>query len=161
MNKSIRGAWYSSVTTGTWAKSRVHGKPLHKINSGFQEEVNMKKKVLGLIGALEIELTGTDDIALLGLVGQIDSYTAEEITKIIDSHINNGNFKVIIDVTNVDYLDSAGLSALINIKTKLGKYKGGLRIVGLKGKAKEVFDLAGLTDLFDLFESREKAFEDF
>ena len=121
----------------------------------------MKKKVLGLIGALEMELTGTDDIAVLKLAGQIDSYTAEEISKIIETHINNGNFKVIVDLTNVDYLDSAGLSALINAKTKLGKHTGDLRIVGLKGKAKEVFDLAGLTELFNLFESREKAFEDF
>ncbi len=121
----------------------------------------MKKKVLGLIGALEIELTGTDDIALLSLAGQIDSYTAEEITKIIEAHINNGNFKVIVDLTNVDYSDSAGLSAFINAKTKLGKRTGDLRIVGLKGKAKEVFDLAGLTELFNLFDSREKAFEDF
>jgi len=121
----------------------------------------MKKKVLGLIGALEIELTGTNDIAVLGLSGQIDSYTAEEVTKIIDSHINNGNFKVIVDLTNVDYLDSSGLSALINVKTKLGKHTGDLRIVGLEGKAKEVFDLAGLTDLFNIFSSKEKAFENF
>ena len=121
----------------------------------------MKKKVLGLIGALEIELKGTDDIAVLELAGQIDSYTAEEITKIINSHINNGCLKIIIDLTNVDYLDSSGLSTLISVKTKLGKHTGELRIVGLKGKAKEVFDLAGLTDLFNLFDSREKAFEDF
>ena len=121
----------------------------------------MKKKVLGLIGALEIELTGTDDIAVLDLAGQIDSYTAEEITKIIDSHINNGNFKIIVDLTRVDYLDSSGLSALINAKTTLGEHTGDLRIVGLKGKAKEVFDLACLTELFNLFDSREKAFEGF
>ena len=85
----------------------------------------------------------------------------EEITKIINSHINNGCLKIIIDLTNVDYLDSSGLSTLISVKTKLGKHTGELRIVGLKGKAKEVFDLAGLTDLFNLFDSREKAFEGF
>jgi anti-sigma B factor antagonist len=132
-----------------------------KLIASFKRRYHMKKKVLGLIGALEIELEGTDDIALLKLSGQIDSYTAEEITKIIDSHINNGNFKVIVDLTNIDYLDSAGLSAMINAKTKLGKHAGDLRIVGLKGKAKDVFDLAGLTDLFNLFDSREKAFDNF
>lgn len=121
----------------------------------------MKKKVVGLIGALEIELKGTSEIALLELSGQIDSYTAEEITKIIDTHISNGNFKVIVDLTNIDYLDSAGLSALINMKTRLGKRTGDLRLVGLKGKAKEVFDLAGFTSLFNNFDSHEKAFEDF
>jgi anti-sigma B factor antagonist len=121
----------------------------------------MKKKVLGLIGALEIELTGTDDIAVLKLSGAIDSYTAEEITKIIDSHINNGNLKIIVDVADINYLDSAGLGAFINAKTRLGKNNGGLRIAGLKGKAKDVFELAGVTGLFEIFDSREKAFEDF
>jgi anti-sigma B factor antagonist len=121
----------------------------------------MKRKVLGLIGALEIEFKGTDDKAVLELSGQIDNYTAEEIAKIINSHIDNGCYKIIADITNVDYLDSSGLNTLINAKTNLVSHKGDLRIVGLKGKAKEVFDLAGLTDLFNLFDSREKAFEDF
>ena len=121
----------------------------------------MKKKVVGLVGSLEIELKGTEDIALLELTGQIDIYTAEEITKIIDAHMDKGNFKVIIDLTNVTYLDSAGVSALINAKLKLSKKSGDLRLVGLKGKAKEVFELAGLLDMFDKFDSHEKAFEDF
>ncbi len=121
----------------------------------------MKKKVLGLVGALEIELKGTDEIALLQLTGQIDSYTAEEITKIIGSHMSNSSFKVIVDLTGIDYLDSAGLSALINAKTKLSKSGGDLRLVGLKGKAKDVFDLAGFTPLFNNFNSHEEAFEGF
>ncbi|MDD5504363.1 MAG: STAS domain-containing protein [Candidatus Omnitrophica bacterium] len=121
----------------------------------------MKKKILGMIGTLEIELKGTDDIAILELSGQIDSYTAEVITNIIDSHINKGNLKIIADLTNIDYLDSAGLGAFINAKTRLGTNKGELRLVGLKGKAKEVFDMACLTDFFKIFESREQAFENF
>jgi anti-sigma B factor antagonist len=121
----------------------------------------MKKKVLGLVGALEIELEGTDDIAVLKLSGQIDNYTAEEIKKIIQSHIDKGCFKIIADLTNIDYLDSMGLSVFINAKTRLGKHTGDIRIVGLKAKAKEVFELAGLVDLFNLFDSREQAFEGF
>ena len=121
----------------------------------------MKKKVLGIVGALEIELKGTNRIALLELSGQIDSYTSEEITKIIEAHVDKGNFKVIVDLNKVDYLDSSGLSALINAKIKLSKRQGDLRLVGLKGKAKEVFELAGLLDMFEIFDSHEKAFEKF
>jgi len=121
----------------------------------------MKKKVLGTIGALEIELEGIKDIMLMVLSGQIDNYTAEEITKIINQYINNGNSKVIIDLTKVNYLDSAGLSALVNAKIKLSKRNGGLRLVGLKGKAREVFDLAGLIQMFDIYENHEAAFEKF
>jgi len=121
----------------------------------------MKKKVIGLIGALEIELNDTNNIALLKLAGQIDSYTSEEITKIIDTHMDNGHFKIIVDLSNVDYLDSAGLGALINAKARLKKRTGDIRLVGLKGKAKEVFDLAGFTVLFNNFDSCEKALEGF
>lgn len=121
----------------------------------------MKKKVVGLIGALEIELDAADDIALLKLTGQIDSYTAEEIKKIIDAHMDNGHCKVIVDLSNIDYLDSAGLSTLIHAKTRLGKRNGDIRLAGLKGKAKEVFDLAGFTVLFNNFASCEKALEGF
>ena len=121
----------------------------------------MKRKILGLVGSLEIELKGTDKIALLELTGQIDSYTSQAITEIVDSHAEKGNFKVIIDLSKVDYLDSAGLAALINANIRLSKKQGGLRLVGLKGKAKEVFDLAGLSSMFEVFETNEAAFEDF
>ncbi|UCH11954.1 MAG: STAS domain-containing protein [Candidatus Omnitrophota bacterium] len=121
----------------------------------------MKKKVLGAVGALEIELEGTENIMLMVLSGQIDNYTSEEIAKIINEHISKGNLKIIVDLTKVDYLDSAGLSCLINAKIRLSKRNGGLRLVGLKGKAREVFDLAGLTQMFDIHENREAAFEGF
>jgi anti-sigma B factor antagonist len=122
---------------------------------------DMKKKVLGLIGALEIELEGADDIAVLKLSGQIDSYTAQEIKKIIDTHIDQGKCKIIVDLSHVDYLDSMGLSVFINAKTRLGQKTGDIRLAGLRGKAKDVFELAGLTNLFNLFDSREQAFHDF
>ena len=121
----------------------------------------MKKKVLGIVGALEIELEGLGDIVLMILTGQIDNYTAEEITKLINEHINSDNLKVIIDLSKIDYLDSAGLSSLINAKIKLSKKNGDLRLVGLKGKAREVFDLAKLTQMFNIYESREDAFVGF
>jgi len=121
----------------------------------------MKKKVLGLVGTLEIEFKGVDEIALLELSGQIDSYTSEEITKLLDTHLANGKSKAIVDVTEVDYLDSAGVSALINSKLKLAKKGGNLRLIGLGGKTKEVFELAGLLNMFEIFDDREKAFENF
>lgn len=121
----------------------------------------MKKKVLGIVGALEIELERTGDIMLMILTGQIDNYTSEEITKIINEYINEGNLKIIIDLNNVDYLDSAGLSVLISSKIRLSKRKGDLRLVGLKGRAKEIFNLANLAQMFNIYENREAAFEGF
>jgi len=121
----------------------------------------MKKKVLGLVGALEVELKAVGDLALLVLSGQIDSFTAEEITKLIDVVISNEKFKVVVDLSEIDYLDSAGVSSLINSKLKLTKKGGGLRLAGLQGKAKEVFELAGLLNMFELFEDRQQAFEGF
>ena len=119
----------------------------------------MKKKVLGIVGSLELELEGRDDTAILILSGQIDSYTAEEITKIIESHISQGNLKIIVDLAKVDYLDSAGLSALISCKIKLSKRNGALKLVGLAGKAKDVFEITGMTQMFEIFETREDAFK--
>ena len=121
----------------------------------------MKKTVMGIVGSLEIELEGFDKIVMVILRGQIDSYTSEEITKIIYESIDRGNTKVIIDLTNVDYLDSAGLSSLISSKIRLSKQGGILRLVGLKDKAKEVFDLANITQMFEIFETRDQAMEGF
>jgi anti-anti-sigma factor len=119
----------------------------------------MKKKVLGIVGSLEIELEGFGDIILMVLSGKIDSYTSEEITKLVTEHVNKQKLNIVIDLNSVDYLDSSGLSSLISAKIKLSKKGGNLRLVGLKGKAREVFDLANLTQMFDRFETREEALE--
>jgi anti-anti-sigma factor len=121
----------------------------------------MKKKVLGLIGTLEIELLGTDDVMVIDLAGQIDSYSAEEVSKLIEAHIHNQRVKVIVDLNKITYLDSAALSMLIKNKISLSKRGGDLRLVGVKAKAKEVFELAGLLGMFGIYESREDAFEGF
>jgi anti-sigma B factor antagonist len=119
----------------------------------------LKKKVLGMMGALEIELEGFGDIVLMALSGQVDNYTAEEITKIIDEYIIKGDLKIIIDLAKIDYLDSAGLSAFINARIRLSKRNGVLCLVGLKDKTRQIFEIAGLTKMFDIYESREAAFE--
>ena len=121
----------------------------------------MKKKVLGLVGTLEIEIRESEDTVLMRLSREIDVYTSEEIEKIVTACIDTGKYKIIVDLSNVTYLDSSGLSALINCKIRLSKRKGGLRLVGLNNKAKAVFELAGVITLFDRFDKLDDAIAGF
>ena len=64
-------------------------------------------------------------------------------------------------MSKVEYIASAGLSTIINSKSKVFKKGGNLRIVGIQGKAREVFELAGLLDIFEIFDNQQRAFKNF
>ena len=65
--------------------------------------------------------------------------------------------KIVIHIKNTN-----GAALTLDYKIlAYAKNGGDLRLVGLKGKAEEVFKLAGLRDMFSVYDTHESAFEDF
>jgi len=50
---------------------------------------------------------------LLSLEGKVDSYTAPDLTKAIESLNNDGQFKIVLDLGKLEYMSSAGFRALL------------------------------------------------
>jgi anti-sigma B factor antagonist len=66
----------------------------------------------------------------------------------------------VVDLTGVAFIDSSGLATLIEALQAVGKYGGKLRLCGLSPEVRKLFDLAQLSTIFDLRDTRDDAMGD-
>ena len=90
---------------------------------------------------------------LLSLQGKVDSYTAPDLTKAIEALNNNGQFKIVLDLGNLDYMSSAGFRALLIGQRNCKRYnRGEIVLASVPKKISDALELTGFTPLFRIFD---------
>ena len=87
------------------------------------------------------ELTINRNQVQVNLSGSIYVENVAEILDSFNGLIDKGYTTLIVDLSSVDYIDSAGLGALIAIHKRARVRSGGLMIKGQKGLIKELLEL--------------------
>lgn len=75
---------------------------------------------------------------------------AEELREVLASGISSGYNKIIIDLSECEFIDSTFLGVIVNSLKKVAKNNGDLKLVGFKPAVKAMFEL---TRMFRVFES--------
>ena len=91
------------------------------------------------------------------LRGELDLGTAAQLTATLDAAIRESRGAFVIDLCEVTFLDSSGVSVLVRARAVLGREERALLIVCPPGPARRIFELAGIADLLELFETRDQA----
>lgn len=94
---------------------------------------------------------------LLAVEGQVDMHTRDELRTKLREVLERRSTPVVVDFTRVPFIDSSGLSTLIEALQAVGKYGGRLRLCGLTPAVKNLFKLSNLISIFDIRETREDA----
>jgi anti-sigma B factor antagonist len=89
--------------------------------------------------------------------GEVDIETAPRVTAALDAAIRETHGALVVDLSDVEFLDSSGLNVLLRARALLGREERALVIVCPPGPARRIFDVAGVADLLHLFGSRELA----
>lgn len=93
------------------------------------------------------------DLVILAPRSRLDTATAPELERTAAETIDGGIRKLIIDLSQVEYVSSAGLRVLLVAAKRLKGEEGHLGICSLNVQVKEVFELSGLTTLINCYES--------
>ncbi|HBF40753.1 MAG TPA: anti-sigma factor antagonist [Anaerolineaceae bacterium] len=102
---------------------------------------------------MEIENTQFKHCDLIKVTGRVDSSTAPRLAEAINNILDAGRFKIVLDLTKLEFISSAGLRVLISTQKTCKRYnRGEVVIAGMPEYIKSVFDLAGFTPLFRLFD---------
>ena len=89
--------------------------------------------------------------------GEIDVYTAPLVREKLDEQITAGRTDIVVDLTDVTFLDSTGLGVLVG-RLKLTRTMGGsMRIVGTDDRVLKVFSITGLDKVFEMHDDLESA----
>ena len=106
---------------------------------------------------LDLETSTRDGHAVLALRGEIDVYTAPLLRQAILDLIEQGKLNVVIDMHEVDFLDSTGLGVLVEGLKRVKTREGSFAIVAIEDKILKIFDITGLNKAFPIHGSVEEA----
>lgn len=107
------------------------------------------------------ELTISTDsmkrVQLVTVSGRVDSSTAQEFDSAIQSLFDKGHHNLVLNLSEVSYMSSAGLRTLVSAMKESKRQGGKIALASLSDRVKEVLELAGLNNLFDIYEENTAA----
>ncbi|MBI5680286.1 MAG: STAS domain-containing protein [Methanobacterium sp.] len=106
---------------------------------------------------MEIGKKSVDNVEIIPLNGRLDAYSSSQVEKTINSLIEDGKIKIVVNFKEIEYISSSGLRVMLASLKKLKKINGDIKLACLKPYVLEVFEIAGFTHLFDIYESEEEA----
>ena len=87
---------------------------------------------------------------VVALAGDFDMSGVEKFHSCIDELIDSSNgAELIVDLSDVTFIDSSGIAAMLEARRLVTREHRELRFENLTAPASRLFELAGLTDLFD------------
>jgi anti-sigma B factor antagonist len=102
---------------------------------------------------MEITIKKFKHCDLLSIKGKVDSYTAPDLTKAIESLNDNGQFKIVLDLSELEYMSSAGFRALLIGQRNCKRYnRGEIVLASVPKKICDALELTGFTPLFRMFD---------
>ena len=106
---------------------------------------------------MEIGVEKTGDVAVVALRGEhLDASIAEEFKRDI-APILEANSKVVFDMGQLDFVDSAGLGAILSCLRRLSAAGGDLKLSEMTRPVRAVFEIARMHRIFDIFPTKEEA----
>ncbi len=97
------------------------------------------------------------DMLFISLKGRIDDGNAQSLEDNLGKLIDNGAKELIIDCSQIEYINNAGLRTLVNLAKKALNAEGRIALHSLSQPAKEIFDKTGFSMVSRIYDTREEA----
>jgi anti-sigma B factor antagonist len=94
---------------------------------------------------------------VLPLKGEIDLHVSPVVTASLNAMIDQNPERVVIDLSEVTYIDSAGLAALIQAMQRVEAYGGKFLLAGLQETVRSIFEISRLDQVFQIFPNTDAA----
>ncbi len=100
-----------------------------------------------------------DFVCRLNMRGNLNIENASETAILVRALVQGGFTRIILNLENMNYVDSTGIGTIIRIKKDLLHASGDMVLCNVPPKVNEVFDLVNLKEFIKIFYSDQKAVE--
>ena len=108
--------------------------------------------------AFSYKMDKTGDLAILEMGGRlVDKSEAVEVSVEVEEELEAGTSKFIIDLSDLEYMNSTGLNIMINLMNKSRNNGGEAVIVGASPRIKSLFTVTKLHSVFKMKDNRQEA----
>ncbi len=105
---------------------------------------------------MELNFEMKDNVGILKVSGRLDAYNStefkESFTKFAEQTVN-----FVLDLGNLDFLDSTGLGSLVACLKAISEKDGDIRIANMSEKPRMVFEITRAYKIFEIFDDVEVA----
>ncbi|HOW96506.1 MAG TPA: STAS domain-containing protein [Kiritimatiellia bacterium] len=106
---------------------------------------------------MRITIREKGTILLLELDGRLDAFGSSELAGALKQDFDSATVCLLLDMSRVDYISSAGLRILLPVHKELMRRDGALILARLQGYCREVLEVTGVADVLPQFDNLEKA----
>jgi|YNPMSStandDraft_1061717.scaffolds.fasta_scaffold10591_2 anti-sigma B factor antagonist len=102
-----------------------------------------------------------DNIKILNLKGFLDASSASKLEDSISNCLNSGYSKIIANLSELEYISSAGMGVFIAFLESIRENGGDIKFCEIPEKVFFVFDLLGFQSIFEIYQKEEEALKAF
>jgi anti-sigma B factor antagonist len=106
---------------------------------------------------MELKIRKSGDNYIIDVDGEMDLYNSYKLKELVMKMLEKKVTRFIINLENVDYIDSSGIGALIYICSTIKKLNFKLVITNIHGSVKRVIELTKLMGYFPITPTIEEA----
>ncbi|MCY4028304.1 MAG: STAS domain-containing protein [Acidobacteria bacterium] len=111
---------------------------------------------------MTIEERPTGDVMILDLKGKLTIGDGDELLKDkINSLVQQGHTKLILNLAEVPYIDSGGLGQVVRTYTTVKQHNGSLKLMNVTKRIEDLLAITKLLTVFDVFETEQDALQSF
>lgn len=105
---------------------------------------------------MNIQIRIVDQVTIVEMAGEIDGKTAPSAQEQIVPLTQNGG-KMLLDMTQVSYMSSAGLRVLLMLYRQMTSHAGQITLVGISEEIKDTMSVTGFLKFFAISETVDSA----
>ncbi|MFD8210571.1 STAS domain-containing protein [Streptomyces sp. NPDC059695] len=109
---------------------------------------------------LRVEVRDVAGSTLLTPVGELDHHTAELLRTPLDTALDAGAARLVVDCSGLEFCDSTGLNVLLGARLRADAAGGGVHLVGMRPAVARVFHITGADAVFTVHEALGTALPD-
>ena len=130
--------------------------------NGFKSDPPLRARCQEELVAMRIDERTVDGVTILDLqgkmlIGEGDELLREKINQLVE----NGTDKILLNLAEVPYVDSAGLGEIVRCYTTVSRKNGKLKLLHLTKRIHDLLSITKLLTVFETFESEEEAVRSF
>lgn len=113
----------------------------------------------GQVGTVDLDIatSRSGDHTVVHVAGEIDVYTAPALRERLDEEIGRGHHDLVVDLSEVTFMDSTGLGVLVGRLKLIRVHEGALRLVCAHDRVLKVFAITGLDKVFEIYATVDDA----
>jgi anti-sigma B factor antagonist len=104
-----------------------------------------------------IEKETRGSVQVVRVAGSLDMYSFPRLETQLNALFQQGQYNIVLDCRELDYIGSAGLGALIGFAKQAREHRGDLKLLNVPERIYKIIELLGFTKVLQVFHAETEA----